>query len=569
MMPASQKAPSLGNIFLDELGFRLTLKRHLGEEVYAECAPQLAKMGELSSTNLHIIDTSHRTDLPRHIPFDAWGHRVDRIEVNAAWQHFAQVATRWGLVSLPYDKPYGCLSRIFQMGLVYQFSPSSQFYTCPLAMTDGSVRTLKQLASAELNETVVPHLINSNPDMAWISGQWMTEKGGGSDVAQSVTIARPDKQGHRLYGHKWFCSAINSDIALTLARPEDSPSQNQNLALFLVKLRNAEGQLQDFEILRLKDKLGTRHLPTAEIKLCGTPATAVSGLDQGIKNMRFMLNITRTWNAVCALATMGRCLAWVRSYAPIRQAFGRPLAQHPLYLQNMAKMTATHLATMQLVFHNVAQLGLQENADLSSTHSQHLRVTTALAKILSGKAAVAVASETLESFGGAGYVEDTGLPQLLRDAQVFPIWEGTTDVLAQEACRAIGRHQILHSLVDRFSEMAAQSLKGDLAQPAQRAIQGLKQVSRAWPLGNQPDATPVSRHLVLHLARCIALALLVDHARWAMQHHSNTTAVWAAQLYASREIPLELFDFDKFSARDLRHLAFDPSETVEATKHKS
>ena len=198
-------------------------------------------------------------------------------------------------------------------------------------MTDGAARTLLTSGNQALIDEAVVHLTSRDPGTFWTSGQWMTESTGGSDVGLSETTARQDDKGQwRLYGRKWFTSAATSQIALTLARPEGNPSGGKSLALFYLKTRDEKGRLQQIEILRLKDKLGTRKVPTAELMLRGTPAVPVLGLTDGVRNIVPMLQLTRTWNSVTAAAFMRRGLALTRSYARRRTAFGAPLSEKSL-----------------------------------------------------------------------------------------------------------------------------------------------------------------------------------------------------------------------------------------------
>src|SRR5207253_463023 len=162
------------------------------------------------------------------------------------------------------------------------FDASTDVYTCPLAMTDGAARTLLAHDSRALVDRAVPRLTSRDPSFAWTSGQWMTERTGGSDVGLTETIARAEGDGtFRLYGTKWFTSATTSEMALTLARPEGNPPGGAGLALFYVEVRNDDGSMNGIAINRLKDKLGTRMVPTAELTLDGARALAVAGTGNG------------------------------------------------------------------------------------------------------------------------------------------------------------------------------------------------------------------------------------------------------------------------------------------------
>jgi alkylation response protein AidB-like acyl-CoA dehydrogenase len=309
-----------------------------------------------------------------------------------------------------YLRRHGTHSRVHQFALAHLFHPGSDIYTCPLAMTDGAAATLLASGNRALVDRAVPRLTSRDPARFWTSGQWMTESSGGSDVGLGSTEARLDPDGSwRLYGRKWFTSAASSQMALVLARPQGNPAGGKGLALFFVKTRLADGTPNGFTVNRLKDKLGTRKLPTAELDLDGMLATPVGALHGGIRAMAPMLNITRTWNGVTAASMLRRGLMLAWDYAGRRFAFGKPLAEQPLHLDTLAGLEAEAQAAFHLAFHAAEWLGLAEAGGDQALH----RLLTPLVKLTTARQAVAGCSELLECFGGAGYVEDTGLPALL------------------------------------------------------------------------------------------------------------------------------------------------------------
>jgi acyl-CoA dehydrogenase len=416
-----QAPPVLGNQFTTDKSLRSYLTRALPDDVRRAVEPELLEMGELAGHSLFELDAKHRGEEPKLVQWDAWGHRIDAIELTPIWKEAARVATEKGVVATAYERKHGELSRIHQFALVYLFEPSTEVYTCPLAMSDGAARTLEVHGNAELLERGFTRLTSRDPERAWTGAQWMTERTGGSDVGISETVARKDGDTWRLHGTKWFTSAATSQMALTLARPEGNPPGGHGLALFYVETRDESGRLRNIQINRLKDKLGTRMVPTAELTLDGTPAIPVTGLTGGVKAITPMLNVTRTWNAVAACAGMRRGLALAYDYATKRVAFGAPIAQKPLHVDTLAGVQAELDGALLLAFRTVELLGREELKTLTEEEGQLLRLLTPIVKATTAKQAVASASEILESFGGAGYVEDTGLPRILRDAQVLPI----------------------------------------------------------------------------------------------------------------------------------------------------
>ncbi|NBC16326.1 MAG: acyl-CoA dehydrogenase, partial [Bacteroidetes bacterium] len=437
-----QAPPTLGNQYDDDRVLRSYLRRVLPDEVHEETEDRLREMGEIAGGWLYDLQLDDREHEPTLTQWDAWGNRIDRIEVTRLWQEAERLAAEHGLVATAYEQLFERHSRIVQFALVYLFTPSSDIYSCPLAMTDGAARTLLAAGNQDLIDRAVSHLASRHTDRFWTSGQWMTELPGGSDVSRTETVARQDDDGTwRLYGRKWFTSAVTSQMALALARPEGNPEGSKGLALFYVELRDDDGQLQNIRVHRLKDKLGTRKLPTAELTLDGTPATPVAGLEYGVRHIAPMLNITRTWNAVSAIALMRRGLALARDYAGKREAFGSPLAEKPLHVDTLADLQATYEGAFHLTFRLTELIGRLEAGGLNDEQQALvellLRALTSVTKLTTAKQAIAVTSEVLEAFGGAGYVEDTGLPMLLRDAQVLSIWEGTTNVLALDLLRSL------------------------------------------------------------------------------------------------------------------------------------
>ena len=550
----TQAPPELGNQFDDDRVLRSYLHRVLPPEVLEAARPGLSQMGALAGGELYREQLAGRLDEPRLTHWDAWGRRVDRIEVTALWRKAERLAARTGLVALAYERPHGALSRVHQFALAYLFTPSTDIYSCPLAMSDGAASALVASGNEALIAHAVPRLTSRDPARVWTSGQWMTEATGGSDVGLSLTVAREELGTWRLYGRKWFTSAIASQMALTLARPEGNPPGGKGLALFYVETRDTEGRPNRIVVNRLKDKLGTRKVPTAELELEGTPARLVCGTSDGVRNIAPMLNVTRTWNSVSAVALMRRGLALARDYAKRRIAFSATLAEKPLHLDTLAGVQAELEAAFHLTFFVVELLGRSDAAEASEQQLELLRVLTPVAKLTTARQCVNVLSEVVEAFGGAGYVEDTGIPLLLRDAQVLPIWEGTTNVLALDTLRALGAHGFEN--VCREAGYALQGVRhADLVRISARVEQTLEEAARWLARGAESPLVleAGARRFALTLGRTFALALLARHAQWALQHESDERPLAAARRFASSAINL-LHDMD---ANDARRLARD------------
>ena len=540
--PFNQPPPELGNQYDDDRVLKSYLKRVLPPDVLAEIEPSLRKMGALAGGELYQMQLADRLNEPVLTQWDAWGNRIDHIEITSLWKRAERLAAEFGLVAAGYEGTYGRFSRNHQFAQAYLFHPSSDVYTCPLAMTDGAASTLRRSGNQALIDRALPHLTSRDPAQFWTSGQWMTESTGGSDVGTSETVAVQDEAGTwRLYGRKWFTSATTAQMALTLARPQGNGPGGKGLALFYVELRDENGKLQNITIHRLKDKLGTRKVPTAELTLNGTPASPVMELGNGVRNIIPMLHLTRTWNSVTAVAFMRRGLALARDFSRKRHAFGTALAQKPLHLDTLAGLQAEMEAAFHLSFYLVDLIGREETGQLSPEQADLLRLHTSLAKLTTGRQAVHVATEVVEAFGGAGYVEDTGLPLLLRDSQVLPIWEGTTNVLSLDVLRAVMKDESLEALkekVARCAEAALESSLVELGGVAVTAVATAEQWLQQTIQHGQPALEAGARRFGLTLGRALALALLVEHAQWSLKQEQDGRAMAAAHHFAQSGVNL-------------------------------
>jgi acyl-CoA dehydrogenase len=544
-MQFQQAPPTLGNQYEDDSVLRSYLMRSVPADVLREIKPTLVEMGRLAGGDLYQRQLADRLNEPTLTQWDPWGNRIDRIELTPLWRIAERIAAEHGVVATAYEQKHGRFSRVHQCALAYLFTPSTDIYSCPLAMTDGAARTLLGSGNQALIERAVPHLTTRDPKEFWTSGQWMTELTGGSDVGTSETIARPhpDQSQHwLLYGRKWFTSSATSQIALTLARPEGNPSGGRGLALFYLEMRDEQGCLRNISIDRLKDKLGTRKVPTVELTLDGTPAQLVLGTTDGVRNITPVLNITRLWNGISAVSLMRRSIALALDYAHKRTAFGALLSEKPLHMDTLAGLQAETEAAFHLAFLVAELTGRAETNEIDEEQSLLLRLLTPLMKLTTGKQVVAVVSESLEAFGGAGYVEDTGLPMLLRDAQVLPIWEGTTNVLSLDAVRALGGDdRAFNALKAEVTRCLVSVHDNRLAEPA-RIVHSALGHAESWLAEARKAGAPVleagARRFALTLGRATELALLCRHAQWSKENEGDVRATGAARRFGASGIDL-------------------------------
>lgn len=446
-----QKGPELGNTY----AVNPWLKKYLSWKVkshFAEFDPALQQLGEKCRSEYLQLAREAEKNTPEHIPFDAWGNRIDEIKISHAWTELQKIAAREGLIAIGYERHFAEWSRVFQFAKLYLFHPSSAFFTCPLAMADGAARVIEVYGQEDPKlAQAFRHLTSRDPAEFWTSGQWMTEKTGGSDVSGTSTIVKLENGQCRLYGTKWFSSSTLSEMALALGRYEDSPAGGKGLSLFYVETHQTRGRLNNIKVLRLKDKLGTKALPTAELELEGAAALPVGEKHHGVKTVATMLNITRLYNSICSCGQMARALDLLRDYSKSRVVFDRPLSAQPLHQVTFSQAELLHLTSFLFTMNMVELMGREETSRASESERDILRLMTPVCKLFTGKNAIQVASEVIEGFGGAGYVEDTGIAVHLRDAQVFPIWEGATNVLSLDVLRVLQKGPALESLFKKMS----------------------------------------------------------------------------------------------------------------------
>jgi len=536
--------PYTGDGFL-----RAWLDRTLGPAGHAAAKGRLTALATDVVGTLRAAHADAETHPPKLIRYDAWGARVDRIETAAGWQEQRAAAARHAVVALPYlpdaRAAWGAAARVVQHALLHLYGPESATFSCPVAMADGAAALLSRPeVDPAVRDAWLPRLTSTDPSVAVTSGQWMTESQGGSDLSHTSTVATAGADGGwSLTGEKWFCSAADSAVAVALARPSGAGPGSRVLAPFLIPRYDDSGATAPgIRIHRLKDKLGTRALPTAEIGLDSAAALPLGDpTAPGLTRAMALVVVTRLHNAAAAAGGMRRGLAYALAFAQQRTVAGGPLAASPLHRATLGALAVDAAGAFALAAHAFALLGrVVVGADPSAR--DELRIVAPLAKLLTGKLAVSSASEYVESFGGAGYVEDTGVPRLLRDAQVLPIWEGTTNVLALDALRAVVRDEGAAPLLARLDAAGdfARGLSPALADLLATATKALR--ADLSDVAADPTAVGViagARGLALRMAHALTAALLIEHATGADEQAEEAARLWSRRWLGHADIAVD------------------------------
>ncbi|XP_074869272.1 acyl-CoA dehydrogenase family member 11-like [Carettochelys insculpta] len=569
-----QEQPRLGNQYLEDAFLQRYLEAHLPPQVLEPVSLDLERFGACVAAEIDSLGRECELSPPTLQHYDAWGRRVDHIVTCPAWKRMKEIAAEEGLIAEAYERRYSSWSRVHQVAKLYLYSPSAGCFTCPLAMTDGAAKVIESLGISGPLVKAFGQLTSRDPRKFWTSGQWMTERKGGSDVASGTeSVAREQPDGtYCLSGFKWFTSATDSDMTLTLARIMDAQGcvkqGSRGLTLFFLEVRDQEGKLNGIEIQRLKEKLGTRQMPTAELLLDGCKAHRISEVGRGVASIANMLSITRMHNVIASVAGMRRMISLARAYASKRVVFGKFLKDHPLHMQTMARLEVETRGAFLLLMEIARLLGLEETKMAGEQDLHLLRLLVPVAKLYTGKQAIAVISEGLECFGGQGYVEDTGLPVALRDAQVLTIWEGTTNILALDVLRSLTKSQgqvftVYCSAVQEKLELASSiSGLGSSVQLLQDALHRLHQFMQRVGSKRAPAIELAARDFAYTLARIYTGALLLEHAA---QPGASSIDTYTAQRWCKQDLcPVD--SEEKTGCYDAQAASLDTALVYEGSK---
>jgi alkylation response protein AidB-like acyl-CoA dehydrogenase len=457
--------------------FRKLCRQRLGDPAWAWAEPQLIAMGKRAADEVAPLAAIADRESPRLVTHDPRGNRIDRVDYHPAYREMERIAYGSGMIHMKYSNHEHSVDAPFvSFAIGYLFAMAEMGLYCPLCMTDGVARVVTRHGTPQQIDRVVPHLAATDRDSLWTGGMFLTERAGGSDVGANETVARRGADGRwRLSGQKWFCSNVDAQAVLATARPEGADAGIRGIRTYLLLTRD-----NGVAIDRLKNKLGVRSMPTGEVTL--TDAIADDIGDFGA--IAEMMNLSRLYNAVASVAVIGRAIHEARWYIERRRAFGRRVIEFPLAEETLLDLEAEHTAALLLTFDAVDALRRADRGDEEA--ARLLRALTPIAKAVTGKLAVPCVSEAMELIGGNGYIEESPMPRLLRDAQVLPIWEGTTNILVLDTVRSARKERGHESMLARIRATSPEEADA-LAQSFEKlderhARQWMDRLARAYQL---------------------------------------------------------------------------------------
>ena len=489
------------DVFSQDAALREAFARHIGEEVAEEATEELRALGRAAgSARAQEWGTRANEYRPVLRTHDRFGHRIDEVEFHPDWHALLDRAVSAGLTDA-WTRPHGQLRRSAGFLVWTQVDAG---HGCPVSMTHAAVPALR--AEPELaavweplltSHVYDPGLRPATAKAGVLAGMGMTEKQGGSDVRANATRAEPlaEPGVYALTGHKWFCSAPMSDVFLVLAQAP------RGLTCFLVPRVLPDGGRNTFRIQRLKDKLGDRSNASSEVEFDGTTqGWRVGEEGRGVATIIEMVAATRLDCVTGSAAIMRQAVAQATHHAAHREAFGGPLIDKPLMRNVLADLAVESEAATVLAMRLAAAYDAAAAGDPRERHL--LRLALPAAKYWVTKRCTPLTVEALECLGGNGYVEESGMPRLLRQSPLNSIWEGSGNIQALDVLRALRREP---GALDAYLGEVGQAAGGDHRLDA--AVKAL-----LHELSDLEGIEVRARRLVERLALVLQGALLVRYA---------------------------------------------------------
>jgi len=502
----NQVPPLAGHDVADDPALLEAVQREGADWAAAELHELGLLAGQAATADQARLANEHPPVLRTH---DRYGNRIDEVEFHPAWHALMDTAVGHGLHAAPWADPRPG-AHVARAAKFYVWSQAEAGHGCPISMTYAVVPALRH--APELAGRFEPLLVTRAYDpglrppegkRGLLSGMAMTEKQGGSDVRANTTRAEPapgaGPGAHALTGHKWFCSAPMSDMFLTLAQ---GPA---GLTCFLLPRVLPGGERNGMRLQRLKDKLGNRSNASAEVEFDAALAWQVGEAGRGVAAIIAMVSATRLDCVIGSAAGIRAATVAAVHHASHRQAFGKELAAQPLMANVLADLTLESQAATALAIRLAGAADRAARGDAGE--AALLRLALPAAKYWVCKRFPAHAVEALECLGGNGYVEESGLPRIYREAPLNSIWEGSGNVTSLDVLRALAR-------TERAAEALLTELDAATGADASldTAVAGLKRDVAALAGATSLEAQHEARRLAGQIAVALAAALLVRHA---------------------------------------------------------
>lgn len=527
------------NFFTADKNLQIVLRRLLGEDGYQAIVDNLTRFGEQTA---QVIDPAVKIEdrignHPRLQRYNGIGERVEEIEFHPNHDLVGEII--WDSRIMAMQGEAGNV--VHQMALFYLLNHTADGHSCGLACTSGLIRALQTVADDSVREQFLPPLLDPNYATMQHGAQFLTEVQGGSDVGANAVVATDNGDGSwRINGEKWFCSNINSDQFLVMARPEDAQAGTRGLGVFVVPRKLPDGTTNGFYLRRLKDKLGTRILASAELDFKDALAYPIGAVDRGFKNtVELVLNTSRLMNAVSCMGFARRAYIESASYACSRKAFGNAIANYPLVQETVADIMAEVYAGVASSFAIASLLDEVETGAGDEQTQATYRIFVNINKYITSIRATESVHKAIEVLGGNGAIESFSiLPRLYRDMMVLESWEGTHNVLCLQVLRDISRYQLHEPFIAYLNAQLQTVTDGRFAEDVIAVKSALDDtVALLGKLTrDQRYAEAHARRLVDAFSHVAQATLLLAEAQWELDHDLNTVKADVATYFINKRL---------------------------------
>ena len=538
--------------FLDvDQNLQRVLQMYLGEGYDANW-PMLHRAGGMAATRMdELARRSNEEDsLPELRRFDEFGERLEDVVFHSSYYDLGAMIWSTAVVSVLGEPG----NEVLSAALAYMLSHNGEAgHICPVACTAGLVKLLQAAGTEQQREHFLPLLLQTDYSRRMHASQFITEIQGGSDVGANDCVAVPDAESglYHIHGEKWFCSVADAGVFVVSARIEGADEGTKGLGLFLVP-RMVNGANNNFGIRRLKTKLGTRSMATAEIEFWGALADPILPLEGGFKHLvGVVLDTSRGFNAVAACGMMRRAFLEAQTYAAHRTAFGQPIMEFPALQEILARMSvlqqAATAATMRIMHMGDRVATGQAGDELAAAR----RIQVMINKYWTSTVCTDVVRMGVEVLGGNGTIEDFSvLPRLYRDSVVLENWEGTHNTLCAQVLRDFARRQLHFFWIEELREAASRVELPQLEPHRRRALEELDAIAATIERlleGDPLQASLYFRPLVDRMCVLGAFVALLLELCWeaSQQIESNKPLVVDLfhRLYVDRSDTGEVNDF--------------------------
>jgi alkylation response protein AidB-like acyl-CoA dehydrogenase len=499
-------------------------------------------IGRTVAANAEVTD-KHGPVLVR---YDRWGNDVGLVEHSETWVENKAELIRAGFAGGLQAHAGRPVPAVVTAAISYLVSQAETAAYCALGMTSGAADIVERYAPLSVRDDILGRLTSLDPDESWEGGMFLTERQGGSDVGANTTRAVQDGDEWRLFGDKHFCSNVDADVFIVLARPDGAPTGSRGLATFIMPRCLPDGGQNGFSVKRLKPKLGTVGVPTGEVALEGSlawlagPQPKAAGAPnghgpdaardgRGLNRMMEMVNGSRFGVALMSLGIHRRAFLEAAIYAGNRQQFGNRIDSYPLVRETLVDLLTDLEAGMTLSFECAAA---NRTAATPEEGALLRRIAIPLAKLRACRVGLESTTHALEVFGGNGYMEDWPLARQLRDAQCHTIWEGTENICCIDVRRAMRSEN---------ADVGASAIgaRGVLDEPlaAVRAAAEELAEAAAYLRGASDDLALLQlRRFSYLMADTLEGALLCEEAAWSLERDGDARKAVVARRFAGRRL---------------------------------